>query len=152
MTNFVTDFQIKNSETKEYESLAITEIVSLDFIYEYMNELKKASRKVDESTPSHGRWNWEYFATKMIASLGNRYQKQRLIPYRNVEDIEWVKNDKYNTIYIIKIVVLEEAYSDFKANILDAFQVTVYESKDKEILFDDRLSKFRKNLIIQEED
>ena len=136
MTNFVTCFKIECAETSKMKSLAITEIVSMDFIHEYIEAIKKATELVDSRSAFSGRWNWEYFATKMIAQLGDRYSRQRLIPHSSIEDISWIKNMKYGSIYKIHIETISDIFANSKALGIDALRIKIEKEGENSILYD----------------
>lgn len=132
--NIATSFNLVEDNGEEIPVIQ-TELVTLDFIHEYMEYLKESLVKIDDQT-SYGRLNWEYMITKVLGEQISRYSKLRV-----VND---AKRFNGQLIYFINIKPIPELYCQFDAPILDTVSVSITDTYSEEIIFNGVLSSYER--------
>lgn len=104
-----------------------------------LKDIKKIFKKIDNKEMkkySHGRLNWDYLATKVIAELISKRAMVRIVSDTSGK----IKN----VIYHIEITPIPEKYSDTTINATQAINVKAkYASKEDDYLYLCTLSEIK---------
>jgi hypothetical protein len=132
--NIVTQFtKVENDKS---ESIGLqTELVTLDFIHEYIANIKKILIEID-TRDTMSRWNWEYMLTKAGSSMSNYYSRLRFV--------QQIKSFSQPRIYFLEITPLVNLY-DSKENLIeDAINIKVSYLDGTKIFYEGTLGNYVK--------